>query len=59
LSGVIRLERQKSARLDTIVKSKESVITAYARQMERINCTSEWAVKHKFLAWLFGIKCNK
>lgn len=59
LSGVIRLERQKSARLDTIVQSKESVITAYARQMERINCTSEWAVKHRFWAWLFRIKCYK
>ncbi|MBP1638997.1 MAG: hypothetical protein H6Q17_580 [Bacteroidetes bacterium] len=59
LNGLVNIERQKSARLDTIVNSKESVITAYARQMERINCTSEWAIKHRFWAWLFRIKCYK
>ncbi len=59
LTGVLSLERQKAARLDTMVRSKESVITAYARQLDRINCTSEWAAKHRFLAWLFGIKCYK
>jgi hypothetical protein len=59
LCETIDLSKKKIARMDTIVNSKETVIEAYARQMERINCMSEWAIKHRFLAWLLRIKCNK
>ena len=44
---------------DTIfIRERSRTIQALSDRIEKIQCTNNWIQRHKFTAWVFGIKCK-